>query len=71
MEKATIKGNITVVEKINDWVKIENDSQYGWIRKNLLQKSLTIVENTEIEPVEQQTNEIQAETARRLRTYDV
>ena len=57
MEKATINGNITVVEKINDWVKIENDSQYGWIRKNLLQKSLTIVENTETETVEQQTVE--------------
>ena len=61
MEKATINGNVTVVEIINDWVKIENDSQYGWIRKNLLQKSLTIVENTETEPVEQQTNEIQQE----------
>lgn len=58
MEKATINGNVTVVEIINDWVKIENDSQYGWIRKNILQKSLTIVENTETEqPQEEQTVE--------------
>lgn len=61
MEKATINGNVTVVEIINDWVRIENDSQYGWIRKNILQKSLTIVENTETEPMVQKPNEIQQE----------
>lgn len=58
MEKATINGNVTVAEIINDWVRIENDSQYGWVRKNILQKSLTIVENTETEqPQEEQTVE--------------
>lgn len=58
MEKATINGNVTVVEIINDWARIENDSQYGWIRRNVLQKSLTIVENTETEqPQEDQTVE--------------
>lgn len=56
MEKATINGNIIVREVINDWARIENDSQYGWIRKNVLQKALTIVENTETEqPQEEQT----------------
>ena len=61
MEKATINGNITVVEIINDWVKIENDSPNGWIRKNLLQKSLTTIENTTIEQPLKETNEIKQE----------
>ena len=55
MEKATINGNITVVEIINDWVKIENDSQNGWIRKNLLQKSLTTIETNSTETTPEET----------------
>ena len=56
IEKATINGNVTVAEIINDWVRIENDSQYGWVRKNILQKSLTIVENTETEQPQEETD---------------
>lgn len=42
-EKAKITGNIMVVEIINDWVKIESDTQCGWIRKNILKTVLTQV----------------------------
>ena len=51
MEKAKITGEITVIEIINDWVRIENDSASGWIRKNTLKKSIikteTLPENQE------------------------
>lgn len=45
-EKIKIAGNVTVIEIINDWVKIENDTESGWIRKNTLKESLTTIENT-------------------------
>lgn len=38
--KATISGNITVIEKINDWCRIENETEIGWIRVKLLKKSI-------------------------------
>ena len=41
LEKAEISsGNIKTVEIINDWCKVENDSEIGWIRKNILKKSV-------------------------------
>lgn len=45
-EKSKITGDITVIEIINDWAKIENETENGWIRKNTLKKSLTNIEKT-------------------------
>ena len=47
MDKETISsGNIKVVEIINDWCKIENDTQEGWIRANVLKKATISSDNT-------------------------
>lgn len=46
MNKETISsGNIKVVEIINDWCKIENDTQEGWIRANVLKKATISSDN--------------------------
>ena len=42
-------GTVKVVEIINDWCRIENDNEIGWIRKNVLRKSTIISENTSTE----------------------
>lgn len=44
--KATIRGNVKIVEIINDWCRIENDVEIGWIRINLLKRSTT----SEVQP---------------------
>ena len=56
-EKAKISGNITIVETINDWSRIESDTEIGWIRTNILEKSLVKIEETiqENQPVVEQT----------------
>ena len=42
MNKETINnGSIKVTEILNDWCKIENDTQEGWVRTNLLKKSVS------------------------------
>ena len=56
-QKAKISGNIEVVEIINEWVKIENDIQSGWIRKNTLKQSLTKNEIPEQQQPEEQPEE--------------
>ena len=50
-----------VAEIINDWSKIENDAESGWIRTNTLKESLTQTEVTTQEPV-QQTQQLPEET---------
>lgn len=59
-EKSKMTGNITVIEIINDWVKIENDTENGWIRKNILKDLLTNVETTEPEQSEEPKTEPEA-----------
>ena len=39
-------GNVTVTEIINDWCKIENDTQTGWIRKTQLEKAIEPQDNS-------------------------
>ena len=59
-EKAKLIGNVTITEIINDWAKVENDTESGWIRKNILKNSLTNVETpTQEQPKEpeQTTNQ--------------
>ena len=59
-DKGTIEsGNITVLEIINDWCRIGNETQDGWVRVNTLEKSIT--ENTEIttEPEPENTGDEQ------------
>ena len=48
-EKVKITGNITVTEIINDWARVENDVENGWIRKNILKNSVTATETTSSE----------------------
>ena len=59
--RATISGNIKVVEIINDWCRIENDTEIGWIRINLLKK-LTIASEGQLQESEQQLQENSTQT---------
>ena len=34
--KTKVSGNVKVIEIINDWCRIENDTTDGWVRKNIL-----------------------------------
>ena len=43
-EKALISGNIKTIEIMNDWCKIENDTEVGWVRINQLKKSIVVTE---------------------------
>lgn len=52
-EKAKLTGNVTILEIINDWAKVENDTESGWIRKNILKNSLANVET----PTQEQPKE--------------
>lgn len=36
--KTKISGNVKVIEIINDWCRIENDTESGWVRKSSLQQ---------------------------------
>jgi len=63
-EKAKISGNINIVETINDWSRIENETEIGWIRTNILEKALIKIDEPiqEEQPVvEQPEQEIQTE----------
>jgi len=60
-EKAKISGNIKIIEIINDWSRIENDTDIGWIRTNILEKSLTKVEQPVQEEQPEPEQEIQSE----------
>ena len=60
-EKAKISGNIEIIEIINDWSKIESDTEGGWIRTNTLNKSLIKIEETGLQQ-EQQTEQQSQET---------
>lgn len=47
MEKAALNNTkIKVCEIINDWCKIDNGEEVGWIRTNILRKALTTGEET-------------------------
>ncbi len=49
--KATINGNVKVIEIINDWCRVENDAEIGWIRVNALTK--TTINEEQIQEPEQ------------------
>ncbi len=54
IDKATISGNIKVLEIINDWCRIENDVETGWARINKVKLALAPkTEETTEEPDEQ------------------
>ena len=59
--KTKISGNIKIIEIINDWCRIENDTEIGWIRINLLKKS-TITSEGQLQETEQQPQENPAQT---------
>ena len=60
-ERAKLSGNITVIEIINDWARIENDVENGWIRKNTLKSMVTITEQVPPEQDEQEQRQEQPE----------
>ena len=63
-EKAKITGTIKIIETINEWSRIESDIEVGWIRTNILEKSLTkkqLPEQTEQEQPEQIVEEVPLE----------
>ena len=53
--RATISGDIKVIEVLNDWCIVENDKEIGWVRIGLL-KTTTNEENVR-EPQQQITDE--------------
>ena len=59
--KSTISGNVKTIEIMNDWCRIENDTETGWVRINFFKKALSQVEvpstSTEEQPKEQPTEE--------------
>ena len=59
--KTKISGNIKIIEIINDWCRLENDTEIGWIRINLLKKS-TITSEGQLQETEQQPQENPAQT---------
>lgn len=60
-EKATIQnGTIKIIEIINDWCKIESETEAGWIRTNILKKTITNSENPTTQEVS--NNEVQEPT---------
>ena len=63
IEKAIINsGNIKVVEILNEWCKIENETESGWFRINTLKSMLTITTtSTEVQqtPVQEPQQEVE------------
>ena len=53
IEKAKISGNIHIIEILNDWARIENDTQIGWVRLNKLKQSITDTEVTQEQPTQE------------------
>lgn len=62
IEKSKITGNIKVVEIINDWARIENDVEDGWIRKNKLKDSLIQIETQSQQETEQEGQQQEEQT---------
>lgn len=63
--KTKISGNIKVIEIINDWCKIENDTESGWVRKSSLQQisqEQPVVEETQ-QPEQETTTEVTEDTS--------
>lgn len=62
--KTKISGNVKVIEIINDWCRVENDTESGWVRKSLLQQTnqeQPVVEETQ-QLVQETTPEVTEET---------
>ena len=56
IEKSEIQsGSITITEILNDWCKIENTEESGWVRINTLKQATTEI-NTAPENTEPTTN---------------
>lgn len=57
IEKTTIEsGKIEVIEIINDWCRVENETEIGWIRTNILKKAINN-EEAQAQPVN--SNEVE------------
>lgn len=63
-----ISGNIKVLETINDWCRVENDTETGWIRIAQLKKSITNEQQPEQPVVEQQPEEQSEEDKKQEQT---
>ena len=58
---AKISGNVNVIETINDWCRIENDTETGWVRINHLKKSISNETQQQVteQPEEDKQQEVQ------------
>ena len=58
---AKISGNVNVIETINDWCRIENDTETGWVRINHLKKSISNETEQQVaeQPEEDKQQEVQ------------
>ncbi len=59
-----ISGNVKVIETINDWCRIENDTETGWVRINHLKKSIS----NETQQLEQKVEEQPEENTQQEQT---
>ncbi len=59
-----ISGNVNVIETINDWCRIENDTETGWVRINHLKKLIS----NETQQPEQQVAEQPEENTQQEQT---
>ena len=58
---AKLSGNVNVIETINDWCRIENDTETGWVRINHLKKSISNETEQQVaeQPEEDKQQEVQ------------
>ena len=63
-----MSGNVKVLEKINNWCRIENDTETGWIRIAQLKKSITNEQQPEQPVLEQQSVEQSEENKQQEQT---
>ena len=56
-----ISGKVKVIETINDWCRIENDTETGWVRINHLKKSISNETEQQVaeQPEEDKQQEVQ------------
>ena len=65
---AKINGKISVLETINDWCRIENNVETGWIRINHLKKSISSEEQQPEQQVTEQPEENKQQEQEQVQT---
>ena len=63
--RTKISGNVKVIEIINDWCRIENDTESGWVRKSSLQQI------SEEQPIVEEQTQTEQTTTEQQETPEV